>query len=97
SSPTAAAAPAPANSASHPSTVKNLTSVICLSDFNILSDECFQNLVPGSGREANWCAFILPAIGVSPEWIPRTGEAHGARPDPCHADQFTRNSSLLSC
>jgi hypothetical protein len=61
---TAAAALAPASSASHPSTVKFSTSVICLSYFNTLSDECFQNFVPGSNREAD---LILATPTNSPE------------------------------
>src|SRR6516225_1206280 len=68
---TAGAAPAQASNASRPSTVKGFTSIICLSDFNTLSDKCFPHFVPGSGREAfNW--------GVSPEPIKHTGEAHGS-------------------
>src|SRR6516225_7866831 len=92
-SPTAAAALAPASSVSHPSTVKFSTSVICLSYFNILSDECFQNFVPGSNREADWVCVYPPRYCGKP----RADSTHrrcprGLRPDPCHADQFTRDS-----
>src|SRR5215468_5450070 len=63
---TAAAALAPASSASHPATVKFSTSVICLSYFNILSDECFQNFVPGSNREADWVCVYPPRYSGKP-------------------------------
>ena len=75
---TAAAALAPASNVSHPSTVKNLTGVICLSDFNILSDEGFPKFSAGKQQGSQLVRLYPSRYGVSPEWIQRTGEAHGA-------------------